>query len=70
MNYHNVIFFCSLILASRNLEDPTKSILASVALTLGGLVPLHIKYNTARSRTTQDWIWYAQSASTLTITTI
>lgn len=45
-----------------NLRDPTRSIVASVAGLLGGLMPLHITHSTAHKRTVQDWMWAVGSS--------
>lgn len=40
-------------------RDPLKAVLSSTALLLGGLVPSHISYNSARKKTSQEWMWSA-----------
>jgi hypothetical protein len=40
-----------------NLRDPVRSIVASAALILGGLVPAHVTHSDAHNRTIQNWMW-------------
>lgn len=45
-----------------NLRDPVRSIVASVAQLLGGLLPIHMKYSRAHKRVTEDWTWSVGSS--------
>jgi hypothetical protein len=40
-----------------NLRDPLRSMLASAAHVLGGLLPAHVKHSSAHGRAAQDWLW-------------
>ena len=40
-----------------DLRSPLRSIVASVAQLLGGLLPAHVTYTAAHNRTAQSWLW-------------
>jgi hypothetical protein len=45
-----------------NLRDPVRSILASTAQVLGGLLPSHVQHSCAHDRPSQEWLWATGSS--------